>query len=171
MKRNTKYLVGSLSILFVVCLGFVTVERVEGHGKPTGGKTKTLVSTTKDGCKKPSTTILKKKYKISQLYTHYGNNNPYPPTRQAPIPPHYHVSYTYSYQSVKKGHPNYSTDCNTCTWQWVTYLGDRLGSCDKDDAGCNNAYRRLTAHCQEERDGDDIVHYACKDVHECVPDP
>lgn len=175
MKLNTKYLVGCLSILFVVCLGLATVERAEGHGKPLGSKRKTLVSSTFDRCQDPSTTILKRRYKVTQTFSHYGNNNPYPPTRQAPIPVHEHVSYETRYVSVKKGHSEYSSSCDTEDCGWETVLDSELGTCLASDKECNDEYEEDPDWCQSNYDYSQsrtrIVHWSCKDVWKCVPVP
>ena len=172
MKRNVKYLAASLSALFVVCLGFAVVERAEGHGRPEGGKSKSLVSSTFDSCRDPSTTILKRRYKVTQIFSHYGDNDPYGPSRQAPIPRHKHTTYETRYVSVKKGHSEYSTSCNSCEWQWVTYLDKEIGRCAERDWGCNADLEDRSDWCQSERDGTQTptqkVHYSCKEKYECV---
>ena len=153
----------------------VVVDRVEGHGRSTGKKTEKLVSSSFYGCKEPSITVLKRRYKVTEWFSHYGSGNPYPPDpgRTAPIPLHKHISYKTRYENVKRSHSEYRSSCDTEECGWKEYRDKKLGTCPDGVAGfdCNRIYRALNNWCQENDTSNGTEHWSCKDIWECKTIP
>ncbi len=124
MKRTLK-LFGLALLATILISPFVVVKEAEGHGVQNGSRT--LVSTTFDGCVYPSTTRLKQTFE-----TPYTLNTGGGAAKTGAPAEHIHTTYNYVY--VRPYMSNYNSSCNDYRRECDKFYRT---TCHRGDEDCN----------------------------------